>query len=84
MGNQAKIEQARPERHYQLYDRVLWVDGGRTEASAETCEVFGFEWSDGTNVAGRPSVRYEGWFYHVRVECDEKEWIVPEFKLARA
>jgi hypothetical protein len=44
--------------------------------------VFGYEYSDGKNVCGRPFRRYRGWFYHVRKEGSGDESIVPENQLS--
>ena len=69
--------EVRTERLYNLHDQVM-VRGRGKIGEAVSAIVWGYEWSDGSSVCGRPSVRYHGWFYHTREEGSGDEAIVPE------
>ena len=60
----------------------LFGDSDRVVTKRSGCPMFaivwGWEWSDGTTISGRPSVKYRGWFYHVRMEASGEEFIIPE------
>ena len=67
----------RTERRFSLNDRVRLND-------AVEGKVWGYEWSDGTNVQGQPKLRYHGWFYWFHDLDGRNECCVPENTLARA
>jgi hypothetical protein len=66
----------RTERVFNLHDHARLPSG-------TVCVVWGYEWSDGNNTAGKPRIRYHGWFYHIREEGSGDESIVPEDTLKR-
>jgi hypothetical protein len=73
------VNDVRPERVFNLGDQVILEENGHKTVG----RVFGYEYSDGKNVCGKPPRRWQGWFYWFREQGSDDECCIPENTLRR-